>query len=132
MKKILKNFFIKIKLYPLDIVILLFILFITAFIYRIPSNFEGYSNKPTVMIQYEGEKKYYPLDQNQDIYLKQNKIHIKIENKEVWIIESDCLNQICVLTGKIKKPGQTVICVPNKLIIRIVGTVSEQYDSINY
>lgn len=35
--------------------------------------------------------------------------------------DSVCPRKICWHTGWIKRPGETIICVPNRLIIRLVG-----------
>ena len=32
-----------------------------------------------------------------------------------------CPERICLRTGRIKQPGETIICVPNKLVVRIQG-----------
>ncbi|HHW11836.1 MAG TPA: NusG domain II-containing protein [Firmicutes bacterium] len=32
-----------------------------------------------------------------------------------------CPERICIRTGWIKQPGEAIICVPNKLVIRIEG-----------
>ena len=32
-----------------------------------------------------------------------------------------CPERICIRTGWIKQPGESIICVPNKLVVRIEG-----------
>ena len=49
---------------------------------------------------------------------------ITIKNREVYMKSSDCPDQICVKQGKIKKQGESIICLPHKLVIRIA---SEEY-----
>lgn len=39
----------------------------------------------------------------------------------VWVRESCCRNKVCVKYGKIKTVGQTIVCLPNQVVIRIVG-----------
>jgi len=49
---------------------------------------------------------------------------IKVKNGEIWVGGiTDCLVQTCVKTGHIGSNGRTIpiICVPNRLEIRIVG-----------
>lgn len=57
----------------------------------------------------------------EDIYLNR----IVIKNGEIYIIDADCPDKSCVHSGKISKSGQTICCLPNKLIIRIVSDSSE-------
>lgn len=44
---------------------------------------------------------------------------LHIENGSVWLEEADCPDQICVHTGKIKYVGQSIICLPHKVVIEI-------------
>lgn len=57
------------------------------------------------------------LSNDNQINLKHNTVVIK-DNK-AYMKCADCKNQICVKTGKISKSGETVVCLPNKVIIEI-------------
>ena len=35
--------------------------------------------------------------------------------------DADCPDKVCVKTGKIKKPGQTIVCLPHRTVIEITG-----------
>lgn len=35
--------------------------------------------------------------------------------------EYSCPERICIRTGWIRRPGEAIICVPNKLVVRIEG-----------
>lgn len=52
-----------------------------------------------------------------------NKIHI--ENNKVFMEESNCNNQLCVKQGYIEKSNQMIVCLPNKLSVRIEGIDNE-------
>ena len=47
-----------------------------------------------------------------------------IEGGEAWLLEADCPNLLCVKTGKIRYAGQSIVCLPHKLAVRIVGGAS--------
>lgn len=53
---------------------------------------------------------------------------VKIEDGKGAIIRSSCPNKICVHTGWIESPGQSAICIPNKIILRAYG--KGEYDAI--
>ena len=53
---------------------------------------------------------------------------ITIKNREVYMKSSDCPDQICVKQCKIKKHGESIICLPHKLVIRIA---SEEYPEVD-
>ena len=44
-----------------------------------------------------------------------------IEGGEAWLSEADCPNGLCVKTGKIRYAGQSIVCLPHKLAVRILG-----------
>lgn len=54
---------------------------------------------------------------------------IEISHGRVAIIESDCPGEDCVHSGFISQAGRSIVCLPNKLEVRIVGT-SDDVDFI--
>jgi len=55
------------------------------------------------------------------------RIEIKAD-KGARILDSDCPAKICVHTGWIRMPGETIVCLPNKILLEIQGT-KEEYDA---
>lgn len=49
---------------------------------------------------------------------------IKVTNNKIKILHADCKDSLCIKQGEISKVGQTLVCLPNKLIIEIKGDVS--------
>ena len=47
-----------------------------------------------------------------------------IEGGEVYLSEADCPTQLCMKTGKIRYAGQSIVCLPHKLAVRIKGGAS--------
>lgn len=45
---------------------------------------------------------------------------VKIENNEVSVTEANCDNQICVNSQSINLVGETIACLPHKLIVEII------------
>ena len=46
---------------------------------------------------------------------------ILIQNRHVWIEEAPCPHKICMRMGKIRFAKETIVCIPNRLLIRIEG-----------
>lgn len=46
---------------------------------------------------------------------------LRIDDSKVRVIEADCPDQICVHFGWIQRAGQTIVCLPNRLIVRVVS-----------
>ena len=51
------------------------------------------------------------------------------ETPGVRVTQSDCPTQDCVHTGQISKAGQSIVCLPARIVITLVGT-STDYDVI--
>lgn len=45
---------------------------------------------------------------------------IRIQNQEVWMQEADCPDQYCVKQGSVEDTGQSIICLPHKVIVEII------------
>lgn len=44
---------------------------------------------------------------------------VVIKDGVVYMIDASCKNQICVNTGKISRKGESIVCLPNKVIVEI-------------
>lgn len=44
---------------------------------------------------------------------------LRISKGKVWLSDADCPDKICVNTGKIQYPGQSIICLPHKVVVEI-------------
>jgi hypothetical protein len=119
------------KLKPLDIVVIVVLVFITlgssaaAFI----NSNKSYNNK-YVEIEVKGKLyKKLPLDNSSneriqiDTDLGSNTI--EIINGKVRILDADCPDKICIQDGSISKPGDILVCLPHKVVVSIKGQNSE-------
>lgn len=52
----------------------------------------------------------------------------RIDENGVTMISSDCQNQVCVRTGTINEVHQSIVCAPNKVVIKIEG--ESDYDAV--
>ena len=48
---------------------------------------------------------------------------------KIWVSESDCANQTCVKYAKASLAGETIVCAPHKVVIKIVGTDYKKVDA---
>lgn len=51
---------------------------------------------------------------------------VRISAAGVEMIEADCPDQICVRSGRIRYVGQTIVCLPHKVLVKIVGEPKEE------
>lgn len=86
----------------------------------------------TVVIYREGEKiQELSLDKNTEIFIENsytNKLVVK--DKKVAIVESDCPGMDCVHSGWISGKGRSLVCLPNRVEIRIEGEIDSEVDFI--
>ena len=57
---------------------------------------------------------------------------IEINNEQVKITDADCHDKICVKAHAISKPGESLICLPHKLVVRIIGEGKQETDEVSF
>ena len=55
---------------------------------------------------------------------------IHVENGYAWIDEAPCPQKICMRMGKISRTGEMVVCVPNRILLKIDGKDARNLDGI--
>jgi hypothetical protein len=81
------------------------------FIYRIPP--------AAVSVKADGHVRTYPLDEDREIAL--GHLTVRIVDGAVWVEHADCADRTCERTGKITRAGQSIVCLPNGIVVKIVG-----------
>jgi len=72
-----------------------------------------------------------PLNQDTELVLEEpageyaGKNIVVIQDGRVHVEEADCRDQICVHQGEKSQVGDTIICLPHRLVITVVG--EEEY-----
>ena len=51
---------------------------------------------------------------------------IEIKEKKVRVVSSPCPQKMCVKMGWRSKNGDTIVCVPNKVVVKIVSACQKQ------
>ncbi len=101
-----------------SVVILMGIFFALAFLLR-SFNLQN----PVVRIkkgnQIVEEIRMSDVEDYEIVNLGTNKV--RIEHDGVYMENANCPDKLCVHQGRISKTGQSIICLPNKIIVEIVG-----------
>ena len=113
-------------------IVLFFVLLLLGLALSALSLFTGTSGQK-VQIEVGGEPyAVYSLAENQTIEITKhghnNKFTIKYG--AVQMSYSDCKNQICVDDGQITMTNQSIVCLPNKVMVEITGG-EEDLDAIS-
>ncbi|MDR0350872.1 MAG: NusG domain II-containing protein [Coriobacteriales bacterium] len=81
----------------------------------------GTAGKTVVVTDSERTKHRYPLDENATHVIETPLGFnvIRIAEGRVCVEAANCPNQNCVEQGEIGETGQTVVCLPHKLVVTI-------------
>ena len=55
---------------------------------------------------------------------------ITVQNGQVFVKEADCRDHICVEHKKISRVGETIVCLPHKLVVEIKGEAPADFDAV--
>ncbi len=64
---------------------------------------------------------YKTLPLNKDTVLELEHLKIVVSGGAVRVEEADCPDKICEKRGAISKAGQTIVCLPNRVVVKISG-----------
>lgn len=119
-KKILEN-----KKMCSDIILVAVLLIVGLSVLLI--TFVGREGGATAVVSVDGKKvAEYSLAIDGVYYLNDGTNVLVIENGTAYVREATCPGyQDCVERGKISYVGESIVCLPNKLIIEIVGEGEE-------
>ena len=54
-----------------------------------------------------------------------------VQNGTAYMSYSNCPDHICENTGKIRHVGETIICLPNRITVTIIGDSDEAVDFVS-
>ena len=83
-------------------------------------NFVVKKNGITAVVKVDGNIVYMlPLDKNASVTVEG--YQGVIENGTVYMKDADCPDKLCEKTGKISKNGETIVCLPHRVVVEIQG-----------
>ena len=86
-----------------------------------------------VVISVDGEELYrLPLFEDTELVIaREGKSNtIVISDGEAYVAEASCPDHVCVKSGKVSYDGQTIVCLPNKLVVSISGGADSDMDGV--
>lgn len=116
-------------------IILLIIIFIAViaiwFGYRMMNQGEGSRVRVTV----DGEEYgVYSLEKEQEIPIQVDgevTNTLIIRDGEADMTEADCPDKLCVNQKSISSAGETIVCLPNKIVVEVISSDEEaEFDTI--
>ena len=83
-----------------------------------------------VVVEVDGEVfGKYALKENREILINDTNVLI-IESGEANMYEADCPDQICVEHRPVSSTGETIVCLPNKVVVTITEAEMAEFDAV--
>jgi len=73
--------------------------------------------------------KTYDIDDEDEIKIESEEGYnvVKIHNHGAQITEASCPDKVCIHEGFITKPSESIVCLPNKVHIKIITDDTNNY-----
>ncbi len=118
------------KIKKADIIALVIIALITAVLFLAFRAFK--SPGKTVVVRVSGEEvASYPLDKDRTETISGangGTNLLIIEDGAVYLKEASCPDKLCVNQGKISRRGESIICLPNEVIVEINSDKTQEME----
>ncbi len=91
---------------------------------------QGRTTQGKVEVHVDGELYgTYELSKDQKINI-QDTNQLVIQDNEAKMEAANCPDKICVNQKAISKAGESIICLPNKVVVSIVGGEEKELDAV--
>lgn len=94
----------------------------------------GDGKRLEVVIEASGSSWIYPLWEDREVRVNGplGEETIRIGSGEAWVETSPCPNKLCILQGRISRPGQWIACLPNRIFLHVSGREETPVDDTSY
>ena len=117
------------KMKKMDLILVLTVL-VLAIGGLLVYNMIGQKEAGRVVVEVDGEVfGEYKLFENQEVLINETNI-LLIENGVVNMYEANCPDQICVKHVPISKNGETIVCLPNKVVVTVKEAATGELDAV--
>ncbi len=115
-----------------DIILIASVVLLSAVLFAL--SFFGSSQDLTAEIYVGGEKAHsiFLSEVTESYTVRENYCELLIEKDGVTFVYSDCGDKLCVKKGKLTKQGDTMACVPEKVVVILKGTDNKNIDAVVY
>ncbi|MFV0528729.1 MAG: NusG domain II-containing protein [Lachnospiraceae bacterium] len=112
-----------------DIILVAFILTI-AVVALVLYNAGNKSEAVQVQVTVAGEVYgVYPLDEDRVVEINDTNV-LQIQGGKAKMKEAVCPDKLCLGQHAIKKSGQTIVCLPEKVVVTILGDETDAVDAV--
>ncbi|MBP3488014.1 MAG: NusG domain II-containing protein [Roseburia sp.] len=117
-----------------DIIFLAVLAAVVAVVFLVFSVVGNKEDGAYVLVTIDGEEYgTYSLWQEQEVPIIQDGVTtnvLVIEDGFADMTEADCPDKLCVHQKAISKNNETIVCLPNKVVVQVMGSEESGFDSI--
>ncbi len=93
--------------------------------------FIGGKGAGSVTIKVSGKiEGVYPLSEDREIAINGGTNILVIKNQQADIVDADCPDKLCVNQKPISKNKESLICLPNKVVVEIDSSENSEFDAV--
>ncbi len=115
-----------------DLLLLVLLLAVGAFLFL----FFRFSGKDAATVRVEVEGKLYaeyPLSEDREVTIRGKDGGtdlLVIKEGKAFVAEASCPDHLCMKMGKIERSGESVICLPNQVVITVTNASEAEVDMV--
>ena len=93
----------------------------------------GRASGAEICVSVDGEEVLrLPLSEDSRVTIGEGEKYniLVVEGGEAWIEDASCPDHVCVKSGRVSLDGQTIVCLPNKTVVTVVGGEENELDGV--
>ncbi len=115
-----------------DIILIISLLAVSAIVLFAT---EAFNKRGDMVDIYVGDELFgtYPIDADLTIDVEgydKGKNTVCIKDRKVFMISASCPDRLCMHQGRISGEGRMIVCLPNRVLIKIRGVDERGYDAV--
>lgn len=88
-----------------------------------------------ILVEYDGaviDRISLSQDVEKEILLENDRFYniVQVKDHRAYVTDANCPDKLCVHQSGISRDGETIVCLPHKLVIAVYGTEDMEYDAI--
>lgn len=114
-----------------DILLIVIILIVAGSAYLLHEKI-GMRGANCITVKVDGEiEGIYSLGEDREIDINGGTNHLVIRNGKADMTEADCPDKLCVNQKAVSKNHESIICLPNKVIVEVDSSENSEFDAVS-
>ncbi len=93
--------------------------------------FVGAAGANRVIVKREGEiEGIYSLSEDREVEINGGTNLLQIKNGEASMVQADCPDQLCVHQKPVSLNHESIICLPNRVVVEVESGANREFDAV--